>query len=162
MATSLSILAIVPPLVPLASKSHLLARVAWLGKVVRGAALFCISSFTGAIVGLQMQAQTSKSMQEVVELLSWVIATTAYVGIMVLALWLAVDVWGLGGRSGREAAGRAIAFVVGGHAGDWLMQGRITNWFVAVASPLWTAVTIWVFATQTLWPTLESGPLTFH
>ncbi|MEY9954218.1 hypothetical protein [Leifsonia sp. EB34] len=149
---ALAVLFAAPPLQPLRERSHLIGRIETLAKFLWAAALLCVSSFVGALVGAQVKSDSAGlHIGQTGSLLK----TVFLLAVALAGLWfgagLTLDIWRLGPDGRLGAVSRAIRFTLRPleppHLGPIAVR-----WVLALTSPAWLTValvsgTAWV--TQT-------------
>lgn len=152
---ALTVLAGAPPLPRLADRSHLLARLSWLGRYGTAAFLLCVSTFLGGLVGTAIPG--SSAQQAVDGLTSLVQTVGLYAGqaaVVIFLLWLAIDTGRLRREGRQEGFTRSVAYIAGIRVARLCDHPAITRWVIAITSPLLVSlvaaiVIIWMFLQTT-------------
>lgn len=133
----LGVLLAAPLLPPLRERSHLIGRLQTLAKFLWAAALLCISSFVGALVGAQIQSDSAGlHIGHTVSLLKTVFLLAIAIGGLWFGGGAALDIWRLGPDGRLGAVSRAVKFV----ARPWTPPAfglTATKWVHALTSPFW-------------------------
>ncbi|WP_374009117.1 hypothetical protein [Leifsonia sp. LS-T14] len=149
---ALAVLFAALPLQPLRERSHLIGRIETLAKFLWAAALLCVSSFVGALVGAQVQSDSAGlHIGQAGSLLK----TVFLLAVALAGLWfgagITLDIWRLGPDGRVGAVSRAIRFTMQPWKPPQLGSIAI-KWVLVLTSPAWLTValvigTVWV--TQT-------------
>lgn len=129
------------PLPPLKELSHLVMRLASLGKFATATAVLCLSTFLGALVGAQAGTADTQVIFDGASGLVGFVASVAAQGAAVVFLgWLVVDLIRMGDARRSEGIQRSALYVI--RPWKWNGSGPVMRWLLALSSPAMAAISL--------------------
>ena len=150
-ATALA-LAGAKPLPALAERSHLFRRLSWLTRYGTGTIVLCLSTFLGAIAGLQAGSSDAQSIVDGVgALLALVGLWAARIAAVLFLGWLVVDVHRMSEKRRRKGVKRALRKALPMELREIALDEVIVRWLLALSSRPSATVALGAVVISSLW-----------